>query len=393
MKIEIGESLALSYLKHVKKCVLYQNNWKISSKWAKSDNDMAGDIFYKIKHIKEYIKKKELENKIEKNAIEVFDKIFPNKELKKKIALCQKLQQTVKDTTNPILQQTEIDTIKNTLEKAEIDALNQILKKNKIKTIDNILKQAEADAINQILKQAEIDAIGIDKEGKMYTMDIAFHEGGLNYRSNKEETARRIIEKLLSSYMMLLRYFPNRNYEIIFASPKVGEETEKSIIPKFDGLKKLFSNEKVEFKYISNEAFSKEILKETIDNSKEDSDTNELFMRSYKLIQLLEDISNKKNKKINLNKKNSPTDYIELEFKQKKLEFEFIPSDEKQFKKELIKTKQAKITWFYPDRQEETVWNADKISENSKIRENIRNRKKVKAREKSGLYKVKLEII
>ena len=297
MKIEIGESLALSYLKHVKKCVLYQNNWKISSKWAKSDNDMAGDIFYKIKHIKEYIKKKELENKIEKNAIEVFDKIFPNKELKKKIALCQKLQQTVKDTTNPILQQTEIDTIKNTLEKAEIDALNQILKKNKIKTIDNILKQAEADAINQILKQAEIDALGIDKEGKMYTMDIAFHEGGLNYRSNKEETARRIIEKLLSSYMMLLRYFPNRNYEIIFASPKVGEETEKSIIPKFDGLKKLFSNEKVEFKYISNEAFSKEILKETIDNSKEDSDTNELFMRSYKLIQLLEDISNKKTKK------------------------------------------------------------------------------------------------
>lgn len=37
MKIEIGESLALSYLKHVKKCVLYQNNWKISSKWKESD--------------------------------------------------------------------------------------------------------------------------------------------------------------------------------------------------------------------------------------------------------------------------------------------------------------------------------------------------------------------
>ena len=393
MKIEIGESLALSYLKHVKKCVFYQTNWKSSSQWAKTENDMAEDIFHKIKHIEEYVKKKENENEIENRVIKIFKNIFPNKELKKKIALCQKLQQTVKDTTNSTLQQTEIDTIKNTLEKAEIDALNQILKKNKIKTIDNILKQAEADAINQILKQAEIDALGIDKEGKMYTMDIAFHEGGLNYRSNKEETARRIIEKLLSSYMMLLRYFPNRNYEIIFASPKVGEETEKSIIPKFDGLKKLFSNEKVEFKYISNEAFSKEILKETIDNSKEDSDTNELFMRSYKLIQLLEDISNKKNKKINLNKKNSPTDYIELEFKQKNLEFEFIPSDEKQFKKELIKTKQAKITWFYPDRQEETVWNADKISENSKIRENIRNRKKVKAREKSGLYKVKLEII
>jgi hypothetical protein len=283
MKIEIGESLALSYLKHVKKCVIYQNNWKISSKWDKPENDMAEDIFHKIKHIEEYIKEKGLENKIEKNAIEVFDKIFPNKELKKKITLCQKLKQTEKDTTN------------------------------------QILKQAEIDALNQILKQAEIDALGIDKEGKMYTMDIAFHEGGLNYRSNKEETARRIIEKLLSSYMMLLRYFPNRNYEIIFASPKVGDTKEKLIISTFEGLKKLFSNEKVEFKYISNEAFRKEFLDKTIEASESDSDTNELFMRSYKLIQLLEDISNKKNKKTNLNKKNSPTDYIELEFK---------PSDE-----------------------------------------------------------------
>ena len=37
MKIEIGESLALSYLKHVKKCVFYKNKWNISIKWAKSD--------------------------------------------------------------------------------------------------------------------------------------------------------------------------------------------------------------------------------------------------------------------------------------------------------------------------------------------------------------------
>ena len=33
MKIEIGESLALSYLKHVKRCVVYQTNWKLSSWW------------------------------------------------------------------------------------------------------------------------------------------------------------------------------------------------------------------------------------------------------------------------------------------------------------------------------------------------------------------------
>ena len=33
MEIEIGESLCLSYLKHVKKCVIYQTNWKLSSWW------------------------------------------------------------------------------------------------------------------------------------------------------------------------------------------------------------------------------------------------------------------------------------------------------------------------------------------------------------------------
>lgn len=327
MKIEIGESLALSYLKHVKKCVLYQNNWKISSRWDTFNEEAVEKVFNKI------------------NEYDVSENFFPSKKLKEKVALCQKLKQTKKDTDKPIiqqteidticqickkaeisaikniLQQTEIDTIENMLKKAEIDAtnkkskqteidaLNQILKQNEADTSNNeltqtkidaickILKKAETDALNQILKQAEIDTIGMDKEGKIYTMDIAFHEGGLNYRSNKEETARRIIEKLLSSYMMLLRYFPDRDYEIIFASPKVREETEKSIIPKFDGLKKLFSNEKVKFKYISNDVFSKEILKETIDNSKEDSDTNELFMRSYKLIQLLEKISNKKSKK------------------------------------------------------------------------------------------------
>ncbi|MDR2797881.1 MAG: hypothetical protein LBB80_06015, partial [Treponema sp.] len=33
MKIEIGESLMMSYLKHIKKCIFYQLNWKVSSNW------------------------------------------------------------------------------------------------------------------------------------------------------------------------------------------------------------------------------------------------------------------------------------------------------------------------------------------------------------------------
>ena len=335
MKIEIGESLALSYLKHVKKCTFYQTNWKSSSQWKRFNEGIVVDIFSKIKNIKEYIDKnikEDIDESVEEDIVEFYN-IF----------------------------------------RSDID---------------------------QTLKQAEIDVLGIDQNGKIYAMDIAYHEGGRNYKG-KKKTIENLIKKLLRSYLILLSYFPDRDYEITFASPKVNDATKRLISDAFNELRKFleknveFRNE-VKFIYISDNTFSKEILYETIDKSKKDSDTNELFMRSYKLLELFNKAYNIAENTTNLNKKNSPTDYIEFVFKpsdEKSLEFEFIPSDEKQFKKELIKTKQAKITWFYPDRQEETIWNADKISENSKIRENIRNRKKVKAREKSGLYKVKLEII
>ena len=39
MKIEIGESLGYSYLRHVKGCWLVQTNWKASDNW----NRLLGD--------------------------------------------------------------------------------------------------------------------------------------------------------------------------------------------------------------------------------------------------------------------------------------------------------------------------------------------------------------
>ena len=306
MKIEIGESLALSYLKHVKKCTFYQTNWKSSSQWAKTENDMAEDIFHKIKHIEEYVKKKENENEIENRVIRIFKNIFPNKKLKEKIALYQKLKQT------------EIDSTQKTLQQAKID------------DICKMLKQAEIDALNQILKQAEIDVLGIDQNGKIYTIDIAYHEDGLRYSSKSEETKEKLIKKFLSSYMMLLRYFPDRDYEITFASPKVIKGTDYLITQAFTDLNTFFDNNiefknkvelknKVEFKYISNEEFRKEILDKTIKASESNSDSNELFMRSYKLLKLFDKISTITEETTDLDKEIPPTASLVLEFK---------PSDE-----------------------------------------------------------------
>ena len=209
MKIEIGESLALSYLKHVKKCVIYQTNWKSSSQWA----FLGG----------------------EKDAREAFDRL-------------------VKD--------------------------GLLSFQGKIEP-----------SFSQFLKQAEIDILGINLfEKKMYVMDIAYHEDGLNYK-NEDRTIKSFKKKLLRSYLLLRSYFPeDYEYEIIFASPKVRPKLNKELEDATEALNDLrddvLSKGAVVFKYIANDKFKVEILDQTIEASRDDADTNELFLRSYKLISM-----------------------------------------------------------------------------------------------------------
>ena len=209
MKIEIGESLCLSYLKHVKKCVIYQTNWKSSSQWA-----FLGRV---------------------KDAREAFEKL-------------------VKD--------------------------GLLSFQGKIEP-----------SFSQFLKQAEIDILGINLlEKKMYVMDIAYHEDGLNYK-NVDKTIKSFKKKLLRSYLLLRSYFPeDYEYEIIFASPKVRPKLNKELEDATEALNDLrddvLSKGAVVFKYIANDKFKVEILDQTIEASRDDADTNELFLRSYKLISM-----------------------------------------------------------------------------------------------------------
>lgn len=45
-EIEIGESLACSYLRHVKHCWLVQANWKASEHWQRRQTDAELDALY-----------------------------------------------------------------------------------------------------------------------------------------------------------------------------------------------------------------------------------------------------------------------------------------------------------------------------------------------------------
>ena len=199
----------MSYLKHVKKCVIYQTNWKSSSQWA----FLGG----------------------EKDAREAFDRL-------------------VKD--------------------------GLLSFQGKIEP-----------SFSQFLKQAEIDILGINLfEKKMYVMDIAYHEDGLNYK-NEDRTIKSFKKKLLRSYLLLRSYFPeDYEYEIIFASPKVRPKLNKELEDATEALNDLrddvLSKGAVVFKYIANDKFKDKILDPTLEASKDDADTNELFLRSYKLLSM-----------------------------------------------------------------------------------------------------------
>jgi len=75
MKIEIGESLLLSYLKHVKGCVLYQANWKASSNWGK----LEGKGYNKAKEVYDSIIKQPEFEKIFKKSD--FDQLIKQSEI------------------------------------------------------------------------------------------------------------------------------------------------------------------------------------------------------------------------------------------------------------------------------------------------------------------------
>lgn len=213
MEIEIGESLCLSYLKHVKKCVIYQTNWKLSSWW-----------------------------------LQELGKKSPAEEL--------------------------------------YDELKKSPSKEKTAATDFDVKDVLTSDFSQFLKQAEIDVLGVDKDGNVYAIDVAFHEGGLGY-GKKVEARDCVMKKFVRSYMIMLGCFPGKKCTVIFASPKVDAAKQDLIMPALEELQadaRFKDKEMITLEYIANDKFKEEILDQTIEASRDDADTNELFLRSYKLI-------------------------------------------------------------------------------------------------------------
>lgn len=206
MKIEIGESLFYSWLRHVKRCQIVQTNWKISSEWSLKNEDMI--------------------EKILKRTDEFF------------------------------------------LEKYNY----KIYKQN--------------SSLKQILRQSECDILGICiNDNKIYAVDVAFHEFGLNY-GKSYETISRVIKKCIRTSMCIYGYFDLKSAEIIFASPKIHNHILNNLIDCFDDINLIMQEFGFEFKFIliANDDFSNLVLNPILDVGANVADTAELFMRSYKML-------------------------------------------------------------------------------------------------------------
>ncbi|SDC96526.1 hypothetical protein [Williamwhitmania taraxaci] len=217
MKIEMGESLIQSWLKHICKCQLTQMNWKTSPFWEDSiDDKEAKKIFKKLK----------------------FDfKENDNDFVSKRVKLSQLIQQ------------------------GEVDCLGVKFKKGDPLTID-----------------------------KIFVVDVAFHEGSLNYGGIKETTARLIKKNIRTALSINQSFGVKNNVEIIFATPYVLNGHVEILKKATSDVENAFKEEgfNYTFRFICNEAFRGEIYDNVKNVCQDYSDSTELFVRSLKLVNLME---------------------------------------------------------------------------------------------------------
>ena len=129
-----------------------------------------------------------------------------------------------------------------------------------------------------------------DSGMKIYAIDVAFHESGLNY-GDRQETVVRVIKKFVRTALCLIGYFGVTQGEIIFASPKIHNAIVNDLEPCIIDINSLFLENSYNFtaRVIANDDFEELVLKPILIASDGVSDTSELFMRGYQLIKMYSD--------------------------------------------------------------------------------------------------------
>jgi hypothetical protein len=149
----------------------------------------------------------------------------------------------------------------------------------------------------QFIRQTEIDVLGFRLDGASGTssaiaVDSAFHEDGLLY-VNTDETAGRVLKKLIRAAFALEAYFDVDEANIVFATPKMAEPIREAIQRHLATLEMRLAEQRgsamprLRFRVIANLDFANEILAPVLDQVDAVADTSELFMRAQQLMRPL----------------------------------------------------------------------------------------------------------
>ncbi len=137
-------------------------------------------------------------------------------------------------------------------------------------------------SVRQLMQQGEVDVVGVDQEGCIHAMDVAFHEGGLNH---VDGAANRVLKKMLRTNLLLAAYAPQvAGSQIYFVSPKVQRAVESALERAFSDLREQYTE--VHWHLLINGAFREQVVRKTLAKTDSVADTSELFARSVKLLNL-----------------------------------------------------------------------------------------------------------
>lgn len=244
----------------------------------------------------------------------------------------------------------------------------------------------------QVLRQAEVDVLGVRLQAgavsRIYSIDMAFHERGLNY-GGVHELRNRVLKKLLRSVLTIRFVFGPLPLRVVFASPRVGRPYVAALEEGMRALEEFLAAEQIvcETSLIINEHFREIVFDPVLAIATDVADTSELFLRSYQLVKLFEP-----RKTVVMS---PPIAERGVSGPAEMLEFRFDPGPSDRFKTELLRTKTADVTIHYQDgRSEQRVWNAPHFQESSNLLGNLRSRPEFRQGEwqRRGISSVVLKI-
>lgn len=156
-------------------------------------------------------------------------------------------------------------------------------------------------SLKQFIKQSEIDVVGYNfKDKHLYLVDTAFHENGLGYKNN---TAKVVFKCFRSLLIGMFLFKDIKNISVLFCTPKMRIDKKRKYdelskeISSMEEIAKKFKTEleidEINIQLIWNKEFQDEILKKTLDKSKNVSDVSALFIRALKLNNMFSSIETK----------------------------------------------------------------------------------------------------